>query len=285
MSDNELRQALRELPEHGTPLDPARVIAGAHRRRRNRRATAAGVASAAVVAVVAVVAFGSGTPGAEPGPAENPTIRTNQTPSPDESAGARAAERAQAKAAAMAKQAVADCRSELGQYADPQALPKLTGSPVANVLGPVGSTVIFADTRAWVACDDSWPVTGSGKPSVLQAGTRSRPSPSDVNAFAVSGIAVTVKGKLYNYYWSAGRRPVGVAKVSYTFPGEITRVAQNVGDFWIVQYREAQPIPEGQTNLDRAKIQVRLLRADNSVLRTHSLTWGEQTCAHVNHGC
>lgn len=271
MSDNELRQALRDLPEESTPLDPARVIAGAHRRRRTRRAAAAGVASAAVVAVVAVIAFTAGTPEVEPGPAGETPRPTAAIPS------SGAAE------AARAKKALADCRAELQSYPEPAELPKLTGKPIANLAGPIGSTVIFADAKAWVACDNSRAVGESVTVSLLKARKLSPPAAGDASAFEVSGLTINVKAKPYGYFWAAGKRPAGVAKVSYTFPGSVTRVAENVGAYWIIQYREAEPTPEGQ--IDRAKIQVRLLRADNSVLRTHTLTWGEQTCAHINHGC
>ncbi|WP_328989336.1 hypothetical protein OG394_24200 [Kribbella sp. NBC_01245] len=268
MSNNELRQALRDLPEESTPLDPARVIAGAHRRRRTRRAAAAGVASAAVVAVVAVIAFTSGTPGAEPGPAA-------ETPRPKPTA-VRTTGGAEALAA---------CRAELKAYPEPGQLPKLTGPPVANLAGPIGSTVIFADAKAWVACDNSRAVGESATVSLLKARKLAPPSAGDASAFEVSGLTITVKSKPYGYFWAAGKRPAGVAKVSYTFPGGVTRVAENVGDYWIIQYREAEPTPEGRSEVDRAKIQVRLLRSDDSVVRTHTLMWGEQTCAHINHGC
>lgn len=269
MSDNELRQALRDLPEESTPLDPARVIAGAHRRRRTRRAAAAGVASAAVVAVVAVIAFTAGTPEVEPGPA-------GETPRPKPTA-------VRTTGGAEAAKALAACRAGLKAYPEPGELPKFTGPPVANLAGPIGSTVIFADAKAWVACDNSRAVGESATVSLLKARKLAPPAAGDASAFEVSGLTINVKAKPYGYFWAAGKRPAGVAKVSYTFPGSVTRVAENVGDYWIIQYREAEPTPEGQ--IDRAKIQVRLLRADNSVLRTHTLTWGEQTCAHINHGC
>jgi hypothetical protein len=53
MNDNDIRELLQADPDELTPLDPATVIAGAHRRRRTRGVITAGIASAAVAAVVA----------------------------------------------------------------------------------------------------------------------------------------------------------------------------------------------------------------------------------------
>ncbi|MFK4083734.1 hypothetical protein ACI2LF_06480 [Kribbella sp. NPDC020789] len=79
--EDELRSVL--APDGSTPpLDPARVIAGA-RRRRKVRGLAAGAASAAVFAVVAVgVVLGQG-PGRTPEPAQpGPVITPSRTPRP-----------------------------------------------------------------------------------------------------------------------------------------------------------------------------------------------------------
>ncbi|ONI66806.1 hypothetical protein BWI15_26785 [Kribbella sp. ALI-6-A] len=67
MNDNELRDLLRAGPDKPSPLDPSRVIAGAHRRRRTRVVLAAGFTSLAVGAVVAggISIFSAGG-GAEP---------------------------------------------------------------------------------------------------------------------------------------------------------------------------------------------------------------------------
>ena len=77
MNDDDIRAVLRTEPPRTQPLDPAKVIAGAHHRRRVRGATAGLVASATVVAVVAVgvvsSAGGSSQPPVAPPVSTTPT--------------------------------------------------------------------------------------------------------------------------------------------------------------------------------------------------------------------
>ncbi|TWD80936.1 hypothetical protein FB561_2034 [Kribbella amoyensis] len=69
MNDEEIQTALRSTPADTDPLDPAKVIAGAHRRKRIRIVTTGAIASAAVVAVAAVTVATAGTSSPPPEPA------------------------------------------------------------------------------------------------------------------------------------------------------------------------------------------------------------------------
>jgi hypothetical protein len=63
MNDNDLRDLLQADADELSPLDPSRVIAGAHRRRRTKGVVAAGIASAAVAVVVAGGIYGTANQG------------------------------------------------------------------------------------------------------------------------------------------------------------------------------------------------------------------------------
>ena len=281
--DDEIRGALRGLPVEAEPLDPQRVIAGA-KRRRTRAVAAASIASAAMVgAVVATIAMAGGVNGsAGPEPADDGSS-TAATPS------GKTPSRTPAKATPSGQDAARVCRAAVLEHAAgaaPDAA--LASSAVVTGLigGPVGTVVILADGKNWVACDDTRVQDGSGTPTLLEPRRIAPPAVSDTGAFEVSSLVLTVNGKMHDYYWAAGMLPPGVATVRYTFPDGGTKDSVSTGrGFWAMQYRESKPATPGQSQLDRDKIQVKLLRADGSAVRTFRLTWGEQTCAQVNHGC
>jgi hypothetical protein len=90
MNDEDLRDLLQADADELSPLDPSRVIAGAHRRRRTRGMVAAGIASAAVAVVVAGGVYGTANQGGSepfsPPIAGAPTVAPPKPSAPKSSA-------------------------------------------------------------------------------------------------------------------------------------------------------------------------------------------------------
>lgn len=264
MNDDELREALR-APGGIEPLDPANVIAGAHRRRK-RGMAAGGAAAVAVLAVVAVSVIAgtrpSGSPVVErPTPSVSTPKATRTTPQGPNVA-----------------TLVAQCKAELRVH-DLALGPK--AAKQALLSSADGSLVVIADGKNWTACDTGYrQVGGSVKMSARSPGPIRRPTTSDADAFAVANNVVTRAGKDFDYYWAAGLLPVGVTKVSYSFPGGSSVDAVISGKYWLMRHSvpmTSTPGPE--------RVEVRLLGANGSVLKKHVLQPGEQTCEQISHGC
>ncbi|HEU4949058.1 MAG TPA: hypothetical protein VFT31_18055 [Kribbella sp.] len=302
MNDDDIRAALGRPAADLPPLDPTKVIAGA-RRRRIRSLAAAGVASAAVVAIatVGILAAANGLSGAAPpGPAvaggpdsPGPPSSTTMPSPPMASSGTTPRTSAvpgdgttkkvdpTMQSSNPANDLAERCREALDQYDGPK--PSAAATVAARLNGPTGTTLILADSRYWVGCDDG--SYKDGKVSMLRPQRLKPPSASDPDAFAVSNLAVDEGGRLHNRYWSAGVLPTGIAKVRFAFPDGGTADAVVHGRFWMIQYQEYQPIPPGQSDLTRPEITVTPLRADGTMAANLQLAWGKQTCAHINHGC
>lgn len=304
--DDELRDALR--PDDGiSPLDPATVIAGAHRRRRLRGLAAAGLASVAVLAVAAGGLLASGNPtGTAPAPAGPPTARTSGpkagvTPTPPATPSLGPDSRVVTRGATVGPtstpggsgtpepppvatpdgpEAIAAfmsaCRSAL-QAEDPG--PGASAVRKATLAGPDGTLMVFAGSNYWGACDNTYdrPEVSLRRPARMQ-----RPSKNDLTSLAVANDRLTWSGQLYESYWAAGMLPAGVSGVRYTFPDGAGVDATVVGEFWLMQYRSLTP---GGNQPSRPKIKVELFGANGGVLATHQLEWGEHTCAQITHGC
>ena len=84
MNDQDIQDALGAVTTATEPLDPARVIAGAQRRRRRGAAVgviaSAGVAAAAVVGALAGVGAGSGAVDAPVADVPSPSVTTSPSP-------------------------------------------------------------------------------------------------------------------------------------------------------------------------------------------------------------
>jgi hypothetical protein len=306
---DDLRAALR--PDDGIrPLDPATVIAGAHRRRRVRGLAAAGLASVAVLAIAAGGLLASGSPtGTAPAPAGPPTAGTpgvlpdtprppSNPPSPTPPFNLPDATPTGPLTAGMT----------VAPPGAPQTMPDTPGTPDAagiaafaarcgtavkaenpgpggaatqraTLAGPEGITTIFADGIYWGACDNGYDPTEVTlrKPASIQ-----RPSRDNLKHLAVANNLITRDGQQYEYYWAAGVLPQGVAGVRYRFTDGAVVDATVTGDFWLMQHRSSTP---GAHQPDEPPIEAELLAPNGTVLVTHELEWGLHTCAQITHGC
>ncbi|GAB3814681.1 hypothetical protein [Kribbella italica] len=312
---DDLRDALR--PDDGIrPLDPATVIAGAHRRRRMRGLAAAGLASVAVLAIAAGGLLASGSPtGTAPAPAAPPTTGTtgvrpgtptppgtpsaptppanfpDATPSGQISAGRTIVPNTPLTAADLPTLSTdnpakpnasrgaafaAQCRTALLAQ-DPGPGPAATKR--ATLEDRDGITMILADSTRWGACDNGY---DSPEVTLRQPASMQRPSRDNLQALAVANNRVTRNGQDYEYYWAAGLLPKSVAGLRYTFPDGATVNATVTGGFWLMKHRSATP---GGGPPGAPPIKVELLAQDGSVLVTRELEWGLHTCAQISHGC
>ena len=281
-TEDDLRSAL--APD-GTiaPLDPARVIAGARRRRKVRGLATAAIAAVVVggVATGGILAggqlLGQAPEPADPGPTTlaspsvpttTPQITTPQipkgtaiTPGPGSTPGA-------------VPITAATCRAALNGEPGPGA-----GATGRSLLSDeYGTTIVIADSRYWMVCDNTFgPQVSARKPERLQ-----KPSAQDTDAFAVADNEITLAAGQRELYWAGGMLPDGVATIRYTFPDGATEDAQVDGAFWLMRHVSEQIRPGGPS---ATKIRVRLLSASGAVVHDFQLVWGEQTCAQISHGC
>lgn len=280
MNDDEIRDALRP-DEHIAPLDPAKVIAGARRRRRTRNLTTGGLAAVAVLAIATggvMAANGlNGSPAVDPPlggtPTAVPSARTTGTPG------------AVASSANPGENVLARCQTALSG-AEPRPGPKATQQAILP--GADGAVVVIADSLYWAACDSGYNGNGVVEVSARRPAGLATPSTSDTDAFAVANNRVTKAGKVYEYYWAAGRLPAGVKTVRYGFPDGRTLDAVVTGKYWLMRYWSPSTANDGaggSTPGLPAKIRVRLLAANGSVVNDFRLEWGAQTCAQISHGC
>jgi hypothetical protein len=257
MNDEELREALRPRDEI-EPLDPAKVIAGA-RRRRKRGVVAGGAAAFAVLAVAAagVLATNGTNPNVPVEPVSTPS-KPSTTPRPPT---VRAAD-------------VAACRTAFGGESP---RPGARASVQASISAPDGTTFIVADSKYWAACDTGYPQTGV---SARRPAAIAEPGTADPEPFAVAGNQITKSGKQYDYYWAAGVLPTGVKAIVYTFPDGSVEEAVIGGKYWLMHHWT--PV---SANAAAGRIKVRLLGANDVVLGDLRLEPGRHTCAQITHGC
>ncbi|WP_433164600.1 hypothetical protein [Kribbella sp. CA-247076] len=229
--------------------------------------------SAAVPSLSPSAAVPSLSPSAAPGPVTGPEGVSSKPAIPP-----RPAEKA------PPANPVAACKTWLKQVADERGepAPGPAAKVVARLDGRPGTVLVLADGKYWAGCDTAFARNGS-EGSIRQPGKIAQPAPRDINAFAVAGNLIPIKGKQYEYYWAAGRLPAGVAKISYTFPDGKTTKAVVKGNYWLMQHQTATPWKEGSAPGPRIK--VTLSGANGQTLRTFSLVWGEHTCAQISHGC
>jgi len=269
MNDKDLRD-LFAAPDELAPLDPATIIAGAHRRRRRRDLVTGGVAAAAVlvVAVGGLLAVNHSTAG---GPAKPPVAQVT-SPTPVKKSGPPPTP---SRASALTK---AVC---LATYAE--QLPDVLSSKaqvVGSVDGAEGRLMIVADSKYFGVCENSF---GSGT-SIREAARIKRPSTSDSDAFAVANDGLDgAQAKTHEFYWAGGLLPQGVTGVRYVFPDGKAVDAKVFGEYWAVRYLSASLRVIGQGPPGR--VVVRLLGADGSVVKEFKLVDGTQTCAQISHGC
>ncbi len=266
MNDEELRDALRP-PDGIEPLDPARVIAGA-RRRRKRGLAAAGAAAVAVLAVVAgsVIATNgtNGSSGVEPVGTPN-SPRTTQRPPSSPTPSVAAADLAACRTASETESA----------RVGPQA------SGQATLSAAEGTVFIVADSKNWVGCDTGYRQNGDKEVSARKPGPIVKPDVGDVEAFAVAQNLLTKGATQYEYVWAAGVMPDGVKTIRYTFADDTVEDAVVVGKYWLMHHWS----PAGGEGATPGKIKVRLLGANGTVLADHELEPGLHTCAQITHGC
>jgi len=148
--------------------------------------------------------------------------------------------------------------------------------------GAPGAVVVLADSNYWAGCSTAY-ARHNGEGSLREPAKLGKP-PATADTFAVANNLIPMQGKEYDYYWAAGQLPAGVAKIAYTFPDGAIEHAVVKGNYWLMQHREAKPWVQG-SDPKRPKIKVTLQRPDGSVLKEFRLTWGEQTCAQISHGC
>ncbi len=315
---DDLRDALR--PDDGIrPLDPATVIAGAHRRRRMRGLAAAAAASVAVVAIAAGGLLASGSPtGTAPAPAGPPTARTSGvlpgTPTPPRNPGSptppfnlpTGTPTGTPSGILTAGRTVGPNTPSTQTDAPPSSAdnsiptaagiaafvsrcrvalqvenpaPKPTATPRATSAGLEGITTIIADGTYWGACDNGYDATET---TLRKPASIQRPSRDNLQALAVANNLLTRNGQQYEYYWAAGVLPQGVAGLRYTFPDGAGVDASVTGGFWVMKYRSSIP---GANRHPAQRIKVELFAPGGSVLATRQLEWGLHTCAQISHGC
>ncbi|TCC51864.1 hypothetical protein E0H73_40600 [Kribbella pittospori] len=298
--NDEVRDAL--APDGSIePLDPARVIAGAHRRRRTHVLATAAAASVAVIAIATGgflvrgdnlgnapapanhgPALTAPTPTGTPSPVETPRPSAGFTPQAPEALPSTASSekvptsnpQVSATPGSPARLTPTTCRVAAGGEPAPGSGAKLRGT----ASDPSGTTIVIADGRYWMACDNTYGTEVSArKPATLKT-----PGVQDNNAFAIANNTVeTVDGPL-DHFWAAGLLPDGVATVRYSFADGETVDAEISNGFWLM--RHVSSIPPGAHDLgDRVRVQ--LLSATGGVLNDVRLNWGTQTCAQISHGC
>ena len=175
---------------------------------------------------------------------------------------------------------VAACKSWL-KDADAENAPGSSAKVVARLNGAPGTVLILADSKNWVGCDTAFARTGGGRGSIRQPAKIATP-PLSADTFAVANNLIPVNGQQYEYFWAAGRLPAGITKVTYWFPDDKTTEAVITGDYWVMQHQVGTPWKEGTA--PAAQVEVTLSTASGPV-KTFELTWGEQTCAQITHGC
>lgn len=274
-TEDDLRSAL--APDGSiAPLDPARVIAGARRRRLVRGVATAAIAAITVggVATGGILAggqlLGQAADPADPGPTTlvspgSPETTPPATPHPSTtphiSSGA-------------VPITVPTCLAALNGQTGPGS----NATRRSLLSDDSGTTIVIADTRYWMVCDNTFGQQVSARqPERLQ-----KPTAQDKDAFAVAGNDVTLAAGRRELYWAGGMLPDGVATVRYTFPDGATEDARVDGDFWLMRHVSEQVPPSGPPT---TRIRVRLLSASGAVVNDFRLVWGEQTCAQITHGC
>ncbi|MFC0624287.1 hypothetical protein [Kribbella deserti] len=185
---------------------------------------------------------------------------------------------------ALGNDLAGQCRALVREFDEIYPGPGSAAKVVARIDSRVGSSLILADGKRWAACDNAHLLFNGGSVSLRAPGAIKAPAITATDAFAVSNLVVPKKpgaDTLYERYWAAGVLPAGITKIRYTFPDGVTKNAKITGKFWLLQHQEAAPYQPGE----RAQIKVALYRANGSLANSFKLVWGEQTCAHVNHGC
>ena len=179
----------------------------------------------------------------------------------------------------LPKDAVKACKELVGAQ-EQQLRP---AKVAARLDGEPGTVLVLADSNHWAGCSTAY-ARRNGQGSLRKPAKVATPV-ATADTFAVANNLIPVKGKEYEYYWAAGRLPSGVAKIAYTFPDGVTTNAVVQGDYWLLQHRATKPYVAGSSVANRAKIKVTLQRANGAVLKEFRLTWGDQTCAQITHGC
>jgi hypothetical protein len=179
----------------------------------------------------------------------------------------------------LPKDAVKTCKELLAGAAEK---PSRSAKVAARLDGDPGTVLVLADSKYWVGCDTAY-ARQNGAGSLRQPTKNATPSASS-DTFAVANNIIPLQGKDYEYHWAAGLLPAGVAGITYTFPDGAKVNAVVKGKYWLMQHRTAKPWGQG-ADAEQPKIKVALTRANGSVLKTFHLTWGEQTCAQITHGC
>lgn len=178
---------------------------------------------------------------------------------------------------------VVACKSWL-KDADAENSPGSGAKAVARLDGAPGTVLILADSKNWAGCDTAFARTGGGRGSIREPARVTGPAPGDAEAFTVANNSIPVNGKQYQYYWSAGRLPAGVTKISYAFPDGQTTNAVIQGKYWLMQHQTPTPSKDGDFP-PATMIKVTLYGAHGKPLRDFLLVWGEDTCAQITHGC
>jgi hypothetical protein len=266
------------------PLDPARVIAGARRRRKVRALATAGVASVAVIGIAAggfLAASGSldnAPQPADPGvidPTVDSTPRTSPTPQPsyETPSATPAPPTGQTAGSTATPPTVADCLQEAAATGDPGP-----GSAAKQLASLDGRLIVVADSKYWMACDTTVrPTPTARKPAKLM-----KPSVQDSNAFAVANNEIETAAGRRDFFWAAGMLPDGVATVRYSFVDGAVVDAEVSNGFWMM--RHVSTVPPGVEDLG-SRVRVQLLSRTGAVLNDVRLNWGTQTCAQISHGC
>jgi hypothetical protein len=227
----------------------------------------------------------SATPSTPPAPVAGPTTSPSQIPA---GAGRTPAPSKPVLRKPAVKEppsdAVAACETWLKDAAGARGepAPGPNAKVVARLDGAPGTVLILADSKYWAGCDTAFARNGS-QGSIRQPAKIAKPAPGDAEAFTVANNLISVKGKQYEYYWSAGQLPSGVASIAYTFPDGQTTDAVIKGNYWVMQHQTATPWKEGSP--EGPQIQVALYGVNGQPMRNFLLNWGEDTCAQVSHGC
>ncbi|WP_433164598.1 hypothetical protein [Kribbella sp. CA-247076] len=310
--EDDLRAAL--APDDTiAPLDPARVIAGARRRRKVRGLASAAVASVAVIGIAAggllatdrdlgnapqpagpgvTSPAGPGVPLSSPSPepprTSEPSMRPSMAPSPTGSpqsavtAGESAVPQGEPSGplgepsgsqGSGTTPNLSDCLQSAATAGDP------TPGPAAKLRGSLaGRLIVVADSNYWTACDNTFrPSPSARRPAKLR-----KPGLQDDDAFAVAGNAVQTPAGLRDFFWAAGMLPDGVATVRYGFADGAVVDAEVSNGFWMM--RHVSTAPAGAPT-PANRIRVQLLSPSDAVLKEFRLDWGTQTCAQISHGC
>jgi hypothetical protein len=264
MNDHDLHD-LFAAPDELAPLDPATIIAGAQRRRRRRDLFAGGVAAVAVLAVAvgSLVVVNRSNAG---GPAE-PPIAGVSTPTPKPPA-------APSHASKLTRTA---CVAAYKGWAP--IAPSTKAATRGTIDGAEGRLMIVADSKYVGVCENSY----GSEPSIRRAARVTDIQPDNHDAFALATDRLDVPGRTYQLYWGAGLFPLGAQGVHFTFPDGKTVEAKVVGRYWMLRYRSST-VPTDFTKTSRIRVQV-WITAPRFVIQNFQLTWGQQTCAQISHGC